>query len=387
MKKEKKEKDIEKTDDIFSEYTKKIPKGILDEFKEKCKSLKKQEIKKILEDAHSDYQNSLADVGEAVGILAAQSIGEPGTQMTMRTFHYAGVAELAVPQGLPRFIELVDVRRVPKVPIMWIYLKNNTDKKHAVKFANSIEEITTGKMADISEDFSSKKMVIQFDKNKIEELDINVEGAVKKIEKTIRKKAVKKGDETVVFEPKTGTLRSLRRYINKIKDIRIKGVTGIKKAAVITENGEYVIQTEGTNLKDVLKLPEVDHTRTRSNHIREIEEVLGIEAARNSLLNEAKKVLDGQGLTVNIRHLMLLADVMCVDGTVRAVGRQGVSGEKASVFARAAFEETTRHLLDAALKGTKDTLKGVTENIIIGQPIPVGTGTVSLLMKKETKRG
>ena len=140
-------------------------------------------------------------------------------------------------------------------------------------------------------------------------------------------------------------------------------------------------------MKDTLKLEEVDHTRTRSNHIKEIEEVLGIEAARNALLNEAKKVLDGQGLTVNVRHLMLLADVMCVDGTVRAVGRQGVSGEKSSVFARAAFEETTRHLLDAALKGTKDPLEGVTENIIIGQPIPIGTGTVSLLMKKETKRG
>jgi DNA-directed RNA polymerase subunit A" len=378
--------ELEHMDEIFYEYKDKLPGPILKKIAEERKGMKNDEKRKMLDNAYSDYLTALVEPGEAVGILAAQSIGEPGTQMTMRTFHFAGVAELAVPQGLPRFIELVDVRRVPKIPIMWIYLENGREKKHVIEVARSIEEIRADEIAKIEEDFSAKKIKIEFNDKRIEELGIDVEAAIKKIEKTLRKKASKK-DGAVIFEPKTATLRALRRYVNKIKAIRIRGVSGVKKAGVIKEKEEYLIQTEGTNLKDVLKLPEVDHVRTRSNHIKEVEEVLGIEAARNTLLYEAKKVLDDQGLKVDVRHLMLLADVMCVDGAVRAVGRQGVSGEKTSVFARAAFEETTRHLLDAALKGTKDELKGVTENIIVGQPIPIGTGIVSLMMKKETKRG
>ena len=94
---------------IFNKYIGKLPEGILKEIKSKTKGLKTAEIKKVLESIYSDYSSITAEPGEAVGIIAAQSIGEPGTQMTMRTFHFAGVAELAVPQGLPRFIEIVDV--------------------------------------------------------------------------------------------------------------------------------------------------------------------------------------------------------------------------------------------------------------------------------------
>ena len=131
------------------------------------------------------------------------------------------------------------------------------------------------------------------------------------------------------------------------------------------------IKTDGTNLKAVIQKPEVDPTTVYSNNIREIEEVLGLEAARNAVIKEAKAVLDGQGLNVNPRHVMLVADVMCYEGEVKAIGRQGVSGSKASVFARAAFEETVKHLHNASIKGHADNLSGITENIIIGQTIPV----------------
>jgi DNA-directed RNA polymerase subunit A" len=370
-------------DKVFENYADKLPLRMLKEIERKTKDLKVAEIKKILEEAHNDYLLSQIEPGEAVGVIAAQSIGEPGTQMTMRTFHYAGVAELAVPQGLPRFIEIVDVRRAPTMPIMWIYLKKGEDEAATVKFAKSLEEISTEKVAEVIEDFDNKLIILKFNYKKLEDEGLEISEVVKMIEKSLRKKAGKKEDNVITFELKTTSLKSLRKYATKMRETKIKGVAGIKKAAVIKKDNEYMLQTEGTNLKEVLALPEVDHTRTTCNNIKEIENVLGIEAARESVLREAKKVLDDQGLDVDIRHLMLVADLMSSDGTIKAIGRQGISGEKTSVFARAAFEETVRHLLDAALKGIEDELKGVAENIIIGQPIPIGTGSVGLIMKKK----
>jgi DNA-directed RNA polymerase subunit A" len=368
---------------IFEKYAEILPKSVLDEVAEKTKDLKAEAVKKILDQVCEDFKAAQAEPGEAVGIVAAQSIGEPGTQMTMRTFHYAGVAELAVPQGLPRFIEIVDVRRTPTMPIMWIYLVEGGDRDAIVKFAKGLEEVLVGKIAEVSEDFGKKKIIVKLDPKRLVEEGLDLDEVTKTIEKSIRKKADKDEEGSLVFEPKVATLRALRRYVTKIKETRVRGVSGIRKAAVTKKGEEFVIQTEGTNLREVLLLKEVDHKRTTCNNIKEIENVLGIEAARTALLNEAKRVLDDQGLNVNIRHLLLVADLMAVDGTIKAVGRQGISGEKSSVFARAAFEETVRHLLDAGLRGTRDDLRGVTENIIVGQPIPVGTGTVKLIMKRK----
>ncbi|MCX6770194.1 MAG: DNA-directed RNA polymerase subunit A'', partial [Candidatus Micrarchaeota archaeon] len=137
----------------------------------------------------------------------------------------------------------------------------------------------------------------------------------------------------------------------------------------------------GSNLAAVAKHPKVDVARLNSNDVQEIARVLGIEAARNSLMNEIKQVLDLQNLNVDVRHCMLLADAMTMDGGINSIGRHGLSGEKAGVLARAAFEETVKHLINAAVKGEEDKLIGVTENIIIGQTVPVGTGLVKLRMK------
>ncbi|MEM3402324.1 MAG: hypothetical protein QXH08_03760 [Candidatus Hadarchaeales archaeon] len=142
-----------------------------------------------------------------------------------------------------------------------------------------------------------------------------------------------------------------------------------------------MLYTEGSNLREILRLPEVDQTRTITNNIYEIEQELGIEAARNAIINEAIKTLEEQGLEVDVRHIMLVADMMTATGTVRQVGRHGVSGEKASVFARASFEITTKHLFDACIHGEVDKLSGIIENVIAGQPIPLGTGSVELVMK------
>ena len=115
----------------------------------------------------------------------------------------------------------------------------------------------------------------------------------------------------------------------------------------------------------------------RSNII-EVNKVLGIEAARNSIIQEIRQVLESQRMDVDVRHIALLADAMTMDGLIRSVGRHGLSGRKAGVLARAAFEETIKHLINAAVTGEEDKLIGITENIIIGQTIPVGTGIVKL---------
>jgi len=133
-------------------------------------------------------------------------------------------------------------------------------------------------------------------------------------------------------------------------------------------------------LPKVLDIEGIDPTRTVTNHIHEIAKTLGIEAARNVIINEAKGVLEEQGLDVDIRHVMLVADIMTATGEVRQIGRHGISGEKSSVLARAAFEITVPNLVEASIKGESDPLKGVTENVIVGQSIPIGTGLVDLYM-------
>ncbi len=371
----------------FDEFKGKLPQLILDELEEhaKGKGLKIRESRKMLQAALEQYERNQAVPGEAVGIVAAQSIGEPGTQMTMRTFHYAGVAELAVPQGLPRFIEIVDLRREPKMPIMEIHLKESLrkDENKVVSFAESIEDVEMLEFADVIEDFSRQMITVRFRESHLEEHGIGLEDAKKQIEKEVRRKAKSREGNELVFEPGFSTLRSLRRFADRIREVKLCGVKGIRKAVVLPEedgSGWYV-KTDGTNLKAVLELPNVDASTVYSNNIREVEEALGIEAARNAVIKEAKAVLDGQGLKVNPRHVMLVADVMCYDGETKAIGRQGVSGSKASVFARAAFEETVKHLHNASIRGRVDNLTGITENIIIGQTIPVGTGLVKLGMK------
>ncbi len=380
-------KNLEKRIELIKEYEGKLPKKIIEEIMEMAETTKIKDLRKLLERAVSEYERARIEPGEAVGIVAAQSIGEPGTQMTMRTFHYAGVAELAVPQGLPRFIEIVDARREPSMPIMEIHLKDEIkkDKQKVIEFAERIEEVLLKDVAKLEEDFAEKRVTVIFDLKALEEHEISLEEAKKKIERQARRKAKEVGDNYLVFEPGFSTLKSVRSFKEKLASTRLAGIPGIRKAAVLEEpdGSGYYLQTEGTNLKEVLLLPEVDPRRVFTNNIKEIENILGIEAARNAILIESKKVLDGQGLKVNPRHLMIVADAMTYDGEVKAIGRQGISGEKASVLARAAFEETVRHLHEAAITGEVDYLKGVTENIIVGQPIPVGTGTVKLIMKLE----
>jgi DNA-directed RNA polymerase subunit A' len=327
-----------------------------------------------------NYKKALVEPGEAVGIVAAQSIGEPGTQMTLRTFHYAGVREQNVTLGLPRLIEIVDARRSPSTPIMTIYL-DKEHRKSKEKATEIARDIITTTLGDISEtepyiDPELEVVVVKLDSDMMKERDVNAEELPNLIKMTNYELSVE--ENQLILKPKKQV--DMKKLLASLPSEHVKGIPDIRRVLVTEETGEWVIRTDGSNLSAVLDVDGLDPTRTTTNNVHEIAETLGIEAARNSLMKEAMGVLEEQGLDVDIRHVMLMADIMTATGDVRQIGRHGISGKKSSVLARAAFEITVPNLVEAAIRGESDPLKGVTENVIVGQSIPIGTGLVDLYM-------
>jgi DNA-directed RNA polymerase subunit A" len=339
-------------------------------------------LEKMIDLTCERFQTHSVDPNESVGILAAQSIGEPGTQMTMRTFHYAGVAEMNVTLGLPRLIEIVDARRVPSTPIMEIHLEDDVhdDLDKVREIASNIERTNLIDIADVETDINNMEVVVKLEKKKMERKSITPEDVLKKLNKAKGiKNLAEMRDANIVIKCDEPSYKKLQKISEDTKLSPIKGVEGIQRAVIRKVQGHYIVFTEGSNLEKVLEIAHVDKKRTGTNSIMEIYEVLGVEAARNAIINEASKTLEEQGLTVDIRHIMLVSDLMTNDGDVKAIGRHGISGRKSSVLARAAFEITSTHLLRAGITGEVDTLEGVVENIIVGQPVTVGTGAVNLV--------
>jgi len=346
-------------------------------------------LEKMIDLTCERFQTHSVDPNESVGILAAQSIGEPGTQMTMRTFHYAGVAEMNVTLGLPRLIEIVDARRVPSTPIMEIHLEDSVhdDLDRVREIASNIERTNLIDIADVETDINNMEVVVKLDKKKMERKSITPEDVLKKLNKAKGiKNLAEMRDANIVIKCDEPSYKKLQKISEDTKLSPIKGVEGIQRAVIRKVQGHYIVFTEGSNLQKVLEIAFVDKKRTGTNSIMEIYEVLGVEAARNAIINEASKTLEEQGLTVDIRHIMLVSDLMTNDGDVKAIGRHGISGRKSSVLARAAFEITSTHLLRAGITGEVDTLEGVVENIIVGQPVTVGTGAVNLVWAPAQKK-
>ncbi|MEM0044196.1 MAG: DNA-directed RNA polymerase subunit A'' [Sulfolobales archaeon] len=364
-----------------------LPPKIVRELVEKISlvdDIKPEEIQKIIDLALEQYTTSLIEPGEPVGTVTAQSIGEPGTQMTLRTFHYAGVRELNVTLGLPRFIELVDAKKTPSTPMMYIYLneKYRYDREKALEIARKIELTTIDNIAaEISTDPYRGSIILRLDPEFLEDKGVTVEQVASVLRKYGSVSTSEEDPYTLEISVEEADLFKLEKLKNKILRTKVKGIKDIKRAIVRKVGEEYMIITHGSNLAAVLKLKEIDPYRTYTNNIKEIEEVLGIEAARAALIREMANVLREQGLDVDIRHLILVADIMTYTGTVRQIGRHGVTGEKESIFARASFEITVRHLLDAAARGEEDKLRGVAENVIVGQHMLLGTGRVKLFMR------
>jgi len=328
----------------------------------------------------------MVEPGEAVGVVTAQSIGEPGTQMTLRTFHYAGVKERNVTLGLPRLIELVDARKKPITPTMDIYL----DEEHRVsreKALSVAKEIIHTKVIDVVAktdiDYSGI-LKLTFSETKLNDrgcilTDIFeiLKGSKKKYDTTLDEKEL----SIVLKMNEELDAQTLLLLKNKLLNTRVKGVPDIERVTIVKQNEEWVIQTAGSNLSKIIYVDGIDLSRITTNNVYEIWQTLGIEAARTALVREITNTLEEQGLEVDIRHIMLVADLMTSKGYLQQIGRHGIAGTKTSVLARAAFEITVPTIAKASMEGQTEALKGVTENVIVGATVPVGTGMVDLYMK------
>jgi len=345
----------------------------------------KAQLKRVLELAAYEYEEMKVEPGESVGVISAESIGEPGTQMTLNTFHFAGVAEMNVTTGLPRIIEILDGRKALSTPMMEIYLqKPYSSGKDIKKIALMIKET---KVRDVALEFeinlADSTIEIRLDKQKLEEVALTPAALVKNIEKSMKANIKLKDDNLVIVKAsgKESSLNEVYKLKEKIKEAYVQGVKGISQVLPIKRGEEFIIITAGTNLRKVLELEFVDTERTVSNDVYETGEVLGVEAARQAIINEILKVVDSQGLNIDRRHIMLVADMMCYSGDLKGITRYGIVQEKASVLARASFETPIKHIIDAALVGEVDKLSSVVENVMINQPLPIGTGLPSLIME------
>lgn len=350
----------------------------------KKQGISEKEQKEFLQHVKTSYFERKVEMGEAVGIIAAQSLGEPGTQLTLRTKHYAGAAEVSVGSGIQRVEEIVDGRSKAKYPSMTIHLTEETkkiDSKKIDEFARSLIDVRVTDIVKIREDLEKGKVSLEMLVDEMKERNVSEEMLAEKAEKQIKQKP-KKRENSLDFSFKDESLLKIRKNFNKLLNTRIQGVRGIERTIVDRTGNDIVIRTRGTNLKALLKLPEIDMTKTTTNDIKEISRVLGIEAGRTAIVKELSGVLRENRISVDIRHIMLLADLMSFDGEIKGIVRTGITRSKISPFARAAFEETVKHLLDAAFRGEQELLQGVVENIIAGRPVSVGTGTVELLMKE-----
>lgn len=419
-------------------------------------SLNKLAFQHVLGEIESRFCRAAVNPGEMVGVLAAQSIGEPATQMTLNTFHFAGVSSKNVTLGVPRLKEILNVAKNIKTPSMTVYQEEGRtgDKETAKLLRSAVEHTTLRSVTETTEiyyDPDVQSTVIQADLDMIESyfiipedntdnphqqskwllriilgrrkmLDkgLTVQDVAAKIkenyakdlavifsdnnadEQVIRIRMIQehgKGDEDDDLEEDL----MLKRLENHILDtLTLRGVPGIERAFInekpklrLTDEGaltmkkndplcrEWFLDTSGTALGQVLTIPGVDPTRTYSNSFIEVFEVFGIEATRSALMRELTQVLAFDGSYVNHRHLALLVDVMTSRGHLMAITRHGINRADTGALMRCSFEETVEILLEAAACGELDDCRGVSENVMLGQLAPLGTGELEVFLDQK----
>lgn len=348
--------------------------------------LSKDGVEKVCKKGLELYNKAKVEPGQAVGIVTAQSIGEPGTQMTLRTFHFAGIRERNVTLGLPRLIELVDARKKPVTPTMDIYLDEQSKKSRekAIEVARNILQTKVSVLAKAETDYSTK-ITLHVNPTKLKERGCTIDDVVDALQSNKKFKIETQGDTLTLNLAEESDAPTVITIRNKVLGTTVKGVPDIERVTLVQKDDEWIIQTTGSNLSKVLEVEGIDKKNVRTNNVFEIAGTLGIEAARNALINELNSTLEDQGLEVDMRYIMLVADLMCSRGYMQQIGRHGIAGTKESVLARAAFEITVPTIAHAALAGEIEELKGVTENVIVGSNIPIGSGTVDLYMQVSKK--
>ncbi len=374
--------------DIITQYKGKIPEPILKRIEESAETnkLSSKELEKVLRSVQETYEKSRIEAGEAIGIITAESFGEPATQMTLNVFHFAGVAEMSVSAGLPRLIEIFDARSTIKTPGMHVYIKSphNKDPKRVRKIAASIKEIQLREVCkEFTININKTQVEATFSTKKMKNLGLDDKTIAKRVSEALKGAEVRLGTEKIIIRSndKQNELLELYKLKEKAKTSYVSGIKGVNQVLPVKSGNEFMILTSGTNLKVVFKLDDVDETKTVSNDLYEIRKVLGVEAARQAVINEAAEVMQHQGLDVDIRHIMFIADIIASTGEIKGITRSGITGEKESVLARASFETPIKHIVNASLTGEEDKLNSVIENVILNQPVPLGTGLPDLIVK------
>ena len=398
------------------------------------------------------FARAMVNPGEMIGTVAAQSIGEPTTQMTLNTFHQAGVQN-SLATGVPRMKELINIAKSVKTPSLTVYLQGDfsSTRDMAKLVQNKLEYTNLRAVTDMTEIFFDPQIVdtlIEEDREfvaayyELPDEDIPPErlsrwmlrlelNKDRVIDKRLKMDSIKRSvaeqfgeDVSVMHSDDLADKLVLRCRIvededfadkdmadrhdeedqllrmveeSMLNEVKLQGIFGIHKCflrevktpRIDTSSGsfqnknEWVLDTNGINLMEVMAVPEVDPTRTVSNHIVEVIKVLGIEAVRNSVLTEVRNVITYGGSYVNYRHLAILCDLMTYRGHLMSITRHGINRQDNGPLMRCSFEETNDILFDAAMFAEHDPLTGVTENIMLGQYGPVGTGEVDVLLSKE----
>jgi len=361
-------------------------------------SMTEAQLDVFLRECVTRYQRKRVDPGSTVGAFGAQSIGEPGTQMTLKTFHFAGVASMNVTLGVPRIKEIINGAKNISTPIMKVALALNKDPKVARIVKGRIEKTTLGQVAASINVIFRPGMAfisVELDIKVIDSLQLDID-AVSVAHSILAHPKIKLKPDHVrttgpyslaimPHEPKREQLFfCLMQLRQSIPNVIVQGIPTVDRA-VINDcgNGEYNLLVEGTNLQRVMAMAGVSGTQTTTNHVMETEKTLGIEAARFSIMAEIKYTMGSHGMTIDERHIMLLADCMTYKGEVLGITRFGIAKMKDSVLMLASFEKTTDHLFEAAIRGSVDDIVGVSESIIMGIPMPTGTGLFKLLRTRD----
>lgn len=359
--------------------------------------LTSRQLEVFLDTCIKRYHMKRVEPGAAVGAVGAQSIGEPGTQMTLKTFHFAGVASMNITLGVPRIKEIINASKNISTPIITAVLVSGNDEKAARIVKGRIEKTTLGEVAkSIKTVLRASQAIIsvKLDMKRIDalQLDINSDTVALAIVQTPKIKLkhvnirIVDRDKLIVIPPdqdKGKLYFYLHSLCNMLPKVIVKGIPSVERAVINKEKGVYNLLVEGTNLKAVMGISGVNGKLTKSNHVIEAEQTLGIEAARNVIIDEIQYTMGSHGMTIDARHMMLLADVMTYKGEVLGITRFGIAKMKDSVLMLASFEKTTDHLFDAAIHGRVDKIEGVSECIIMGIPMPIGTGLFKIRQKVE----
>ncbi|KAI7830730.1 hypothetical protein BC939DRAFT_392603 [Gamsiella multidivaricata] len=346
------------------------------------------------------FMKAKIEPASAVGAVGAQSIGEPGTQMTLKTFHFAGVASMNITLGVPRIKEIINAAKVIATPIITTRLVNNMDVKAARIVKGRIEKTMLGDIAEFIEEVYKPDecyIGVRLDMDAIRRLQLETDldevakaiGLAPKLKIGTNNVQSHKPDRLRIYvqsKDPAGLYYSIKQLKRALPEIIIKGLPQVNRA-VINEiqgsGGKKELLVEGYGLRELMNTEGVVGTQTRSNHVMEVWKVLGIEAARRTIFDEIKSVMDSHGLTIDPRHVMLLGDIMTSKGEVLGITRFGIAKMKDSVMMLASFEKTTDHLFEAALYSKKDAIEGVSECIIMGIPMSIGTGLFKLIKRDD----